>query len=269
LNSKGHEVRETHLSDLDLVLKEAQEVPKLVVNSLKYELSTKGVEYLVSKFYGLKGWQAETLLSLPIVKLLPNGLGPDCINGCVSARHECKIFDTLFSNPFLDEFLKLSGHFGFVTFAMADLKPVGLHLGVPFLGFYNVLQMTPGTLVERLVREPKCLPDTFQVTLLLTRHPYPSQLTAPKIFVKIPQRAQAHFWPWAKGEDFNGDSFQTRSTIIGAATSFHNKLEHAVWYAETTCSFIHVENKLYFKGGYDELARRWVDVQDVLQSAQV
>lgn len=267
LQLEGHIVEEDESKlSFDIVIKEDEQIPKTIVDSLNYQSIIKSVDYLVSKFYGLYGWVSESLLSLPIFNLLSNGLGPSVVSGIVSSRYESPRSESIFENPLLSEFLKLSGHFGFVTFGMNKLDVVSLHLGIPFFGLYNYLNMTKGSLVERLAGEPTMLPQTWQVSLLLTRFPYPFTQSGKKIFVKIPERVQKHFWPWARAEDFVGESFSTRSNIIGIATSYASKLEHALWYAETTCSYIHVEDKVYFKGGLDELEKRWVEVQEVLKS---
>jgi len=138
-------------------------------------------------------------------------------------------------------------------------------MGIPGMGFYGFCQMAFGALLDHLVSEPK-MPKEWMTSLVLARWPYPDREETRRIRVEIPSKVFEHFWPWARVEGFCGNSFQTTDTLIGVATSFGDTLEHSMWFAETTCKRIEVENKLYHKNGFTEVDQRvWKTMQIVDQ----
>jgi len=257
LEFQGHETIEELSPDYeDVVIEEAKKIPHAVCDSLGYKLVSSKPDYHISKFWNSTSWSPETLLSFPIEQLLPGDLGPCGSNGAVAKRCEKPLFEKLFFQPALQEFLKLSGErAGFVTLGMDKTEVVDLHMGIPGFGLYCFCQMAKGPLVDYLVSEPK-MPSAWMSALVLSRWPYPERGEREPLRVEVDSRAFPHFWPWARPEWFSGNSFQTVDTLIGVATSYGATLEDSLWYAEATCRSVQMGRKMYYRDGVWELRKR-------------
>jgi hypothetical protein len=247
----------THGADLYLNEEADGAFPKAMLDALGITLD-KGPEiYRFLKFFN-KDFSPQTIVALPLRGLIGEGLGYDTEVGMacrfVSAEPD------IFMNEILIETLQEMNYTGFVYAAYNDeLCSFGLGAG---MAFYNVLESIEGTLTDFLNINDRLL-ESWTLSILLTRYPYPFKLKANNIAFKIYPQAYKHMHLWDCQK--NKNLFYTNSTKIGVACSWATTLLEAEKRVLRTLDGLEIPQKQYRRDIASSV--RWFEIKNQVMTS--
>ncbi len=197
------------------------------------------VNSLVAKWWNcVGGWADQTLVGFPIFGMMNQNLGAQENVGFASRYVSESCADVYFENPGLQDTLKQIKYSGFVSTLLwceEDVHIVKIATGIPFLGSFNFVEGVPGKITD-FFTDPfgNRLLESWVVSLLLTRFPYPLDKRSERVFIKgLTESVERHFW-MLSGQKHRKSTF-TDETLVGIATAWAPSLYRAARRAESTC----------------------------------
>jgi len=205
---------------------------------------SQGLEQSVVFKWWDEGWNDQTFVGIPLNRLMNEGLGPRCDAGFVTSPFKREdIVSYLFNNKGLEQFLK--GFVGFISFTLSlegGLRVVKIESGIPFNGFYNMLECLKVRVAEFLSGKVDFY-ESWTASLLVSRSPFPHMEQSSKVFIDgINQSMEKHFWNCLYN---HRKSFSTTSTVIGIATAWSTSLAEACRRCLRTARNLSVEDKQF------------------------
>lgn len=220
--------------------------PLEIVKEMGFDLCPQGYsgkKAVVFKWWD-KGWKDKAFLGFPLEFLMNNDLGPECPSGLMTTvLNRDDIENYFFNCEGLIE--SLNDFIGFVSFTLSiegGIKVVSLQTGIPYWGFFNLLESIKTRVSEFLLGNIDFY-NSWTASLLISRFPFPFNETEDPVFIEgLSQSVEKHFWT---GVSNHRKSYSTKSTIIGVATAWSSNLNEACRRCLRTADNIHVKNKQY------------------------
>lgn len=228
-------------------LRSGQVFPLDVVKRLGFDVSGEQSDFYVTRYFEHdKGWGPQVFLGIPLLGLMDGGISARVETGTVGLYTRSQEVIKHFERDELGVMLKEIKHSGFVSIRMTTegLEVCGIETGVPSWGLYNIFQGVTRGLV-RFFGGPSCcrFNESFTVSLLLTRWPWPGAKLSEPVQIEIEREVEEHFW--LGDVSAFGEAISTKSTLIGVATGWAHNLNHAANRALSTCRNVGVKEAQY------------------------
>ena len=201
------------------------QMPVLIAQSINLTIKpTLRPDFYVSRW--LDGeLSPQLLLSIPLDHLMNEDLGAECRVGMGARYVQSQILDELYT-PALVSFLTSMPYSGFVTLGLSLVmdtdKPFTLctiATGLPELCLYNVVEGIKGKVSDFFSGQSTVLQESWTLSLLLSRAPYPYAMDADRAFIKgLKPDLEKHFFLLDASR--YKSSCYTLSTRIGVASAW-------------------------------------------------
>jgi hypothetical protein len=173
-------------------------LPDLILEAMGLSVALAPVEFYVMKWFDSK-WSDQTLVLMPLNTLMDKGLGPQCLTGWGCRYVHGSKIEEIFNKPLLIDYLKSSGHIGFVSIGLSSKSPekiVNFFAGSPPFALCNVVEGCQGKISEFLTGELPILLESWTVGLAISLSPFPFKRKIPRVDVKgLTLEASKHLWP--------------------------------------------------------------------------
>jgi len=225
------------------------------------------VDFFVIKRLDNEVFDYQTIVGIPLLRLMNNNLGPKAEMGsCFRFIQDSPLSD-LFRSPSLLSVLNKMGYKGFVVFKCSfrggDKKSfsiTGIELGLPYFLFYSIIESIPGRVAD-FFKTPSRLMESWVSSLVVSVFPYPVH-RGKRVTMECPEEGMLrHFWmPYVTRYE---RSLYTDHTLVGVATAWATELEDSVKRALVTCRSLNVEFKQYRTDGLSYVREKWCHLRDM------
>lgn len=218
--------------------------PDVLLETCGFEMSKESVDLVIFRWFS-KDWFPQTIVSLPLIGLMNENLGPLVQVGSVASFSHNEKLSELFENTILTSTLKEMGLVGFVSISLDSFgKVVSLQAGTPHEEFLSVLEGTKGRIVDFLTGKEPVFLESWTASLALSRSPWPHDLKGDRGFIEgITKDSDKHLWL--------GDvvryrkSIYSDSTFLGYSTAWAVTPGEACRRALRTLRNLKVDGKQY------------------------
>ena len=187
-------------------------------------------DVVISRWFN-KGWSSQTLIGFPLTTLMNRDLSCLCEAGMAMNFTNEEVYTNLFAHPVLKETLENMKFKGFVSFSLyisdkAEITVSEIRTGIPFNGFFNLLESLPGRLSQFLNGEDDILRESWTVNLLLSRYPYPHLQEDSQVYIEgISSELEKHLYLFECTRYKN--TIHTETTQLGVATAWSQTLSES------------------------------------------
>ena len=227
--------------DEDLFLDEniEGEIPFVAAKALGFVFEEGKEFFMVTRRFNSK-WNRQNYVSFPLPTILNDNLGYSVESGRVGRYVQDNPYEELFENlsPLLNE-MKYKGFISLKFNSNKKLLSISFGAG---LALYNILEGVKGKLSDFFFNEEEVM-ESWSISLVLSRYPYPFRQTSDRIFISIPPSAGKHLW------FYNMNSFRktsyTDQTKICIVTSWALSVNEAARRVYRTCKGLDILLKQY------------------------
>ncbi len=248
--------------------------PRAIVESMGFEPSEGPPDFYAFRWSDSGEWRDQVLVGFPLRTLMDGDLGPPVEAGmaCRFVPRESPAGEA-FERRELADALQYLDYRGFVTIGLSiedlELRLKEVRIGwVPYWGFLNALEGVPGRILEWVANPDVRLMESWTVSLLLSRWPYPAKQKSERAFIGIPGReAEKHLWLW--NVEGHRKSLYTDGTLVGVATAWSPTLSEACRRAIRTLSNVELEGKQFRLDATRTAGDTWGKAQIALLSGRI
>jgi len=241
-------------------------IPSLVLEAMDIVVDPSlRVNLVVGKWLDQE-WRHQTILGIPVYGMMNENLGAQACAGLGTRFVRSTQFDDLFNNEELLSTLKAMQYNGFVSFSLSLsldtnslFKIVSVQTGFPFHGLFNALEGISGRTVEYFTGEKTTLKESWVMGLLLSRWPYPQNVSTRSIISGVTTDMEKHLWLF--GVERFKNSIYTDNTKVGWVTAWSPTLTEANRRVLRTARNIDFEDKQYRTDLSSEVAMIWHQLQ--------
>jgi len=223
--------------------------PEVVLASLSlpFPVSVQSpLSFLVFKWFDLD-WREQTLFGIPLKTLMNEDLGPKCENGMVCNFVSKGPLLKLFDNDKLKKLLRELNYLGFVSFGISldEIPKIKfIQTGVPFNGFFNVMEATRGRTSDFITGEDPTLFESWTANLVLSVSPWPFREICGRVCIRgVSPIVEKHLYLF--GVENYRKSYYTERTLIGIATAWSSSLKGATSRVLQTLRNIELKEKQF------------------------
>lgn len=233
--------READLIYSDKIIEDKRDLPPVIGGDLLFSKEVTGAlgykvsplechEFSLSLWFSpSEGWLDQAIFTFPLRGLMNYNLStPLVVGGASRYVDDSPLVELLTESPSLEATLKRMTYNGFVSLLLDfDLLVVGVSLGIPDLGFLQVLEGCRGKISDFLV-DPSGnrLHESWTASLLVSRYPYPHKERGERVWLReVCQDFEKHFYFFnIQGTE---KSLYTDLTRVGIVTSWATNLGEA------------------------------------------
>ncbi len=237
-----------------------EDLPFAVIKALGYFPVQGPTDFILTRWFDhANGWNDQVLVGFPLMGLMNEDLGPRVPTGIALRYSNSSQIRIPFDVPNLKNALEKMLHVGFVTIKYT-LTPdsyniTGISTYAPYYSLFAILEGCPDKLSDFFIN-PTSLKESWIVSLLLTRTPFPYHLEPKRVFIKgLTSKVQKHFWTPYLSSHRNSNYLD--NPLVGISSAWSMELTEANRRALRTCRAIQVEGKQFRTDLAANAQRKW------------
>lgn len=239
----------------DLFLDEGAEgpIPTVAANALGFTFFEGEEAFTITKRYS-STWLHQIYISFPLPTLMNDDLGRKIEAGRVGRYIHNTQYEPLFSmlSPLLTEM----NYNGFISMRFNKENNLIEILFGAGLSLYAILEGVRGKISDFFSVSEAVL-ESWSVSLVLSRYPYPFKDESDRLFLKISSDAKKHLWFF--GLNSYRKSFYTDLTKICIVSSWATSANESARRVYRTCQDLVIPQKQYRTDVANVASTKWVE----------